>query len=280
MRTFVIICLILSLSLFNSVIAKDKLVSQANLRFSHKTHDANSVDCARCHINREGYSEPVPSGLPPGWQPLRKRPIVASGTDLIFSQNNEIDDTFGRPGEKRCLQCHFKTREKSDCALCHLETPGETIRDRQRLKEGFVFSHKKHEKFECSRCHEAITSWETLDGHMINSRMEDCLECHDGNEVKKDCVMCHNPTPRPADHTRNFEKKHGVAYRADPQHCRMCHEESSCIECHSQKPRSHTLAWVRHRHGIAARTNPQKCRACHSDPWVCSRCHSEEKLLW
>ena len=272
-----VVLLVLSLS---AVFSRDKLVSHANLRFSHKTHDQNSVDCARCHINREGSHHEAENMLPAGWQPLRKSGIVASTSKMLVSQDSSIDDTFGRPGEKRCLECHFKTREKSDCALCHLEKPGETMRERRRLKKGFVFSHQKHEKFECSRCHNAITAWETLDGHKINSRMEDCLECHKGTDVPKNCVMCHSPTPRPVDHTRNYEKKHGIAYRSDPQHCYMCHEESSCMDCHSRKPRNHTLAWVKHRHGIAARTNPQKCQACHTNPWVCARCHNDGRSPW
>lgn len=276
--TFIVV-LLLVLSL-GTVFSRDKLVSHANLRFSHKTHDQNNVDCARCHINREGSQVNDAPMMPPGWQPLRKSGIVATGTNLIFSQHGDIDDSFGRPGEKRCLQCHFKTREKADCALCHLETPGETQRERKRLGKNFVFSHQKHENFECAKCHLAITNWENLDGHKIKSNMEDCLECHTGAEVPKNCVMCHNPTPRPLDHTRNYEKKHGVAYRADPQHCNMCHEESSCIDCHSRKPRNHTLAWVKHRHGLAAKTNPQKCQACHSDPWVCARCHNDGRAPW
>lgn len=273
MKRTILVCIVFSLMCLNFTFGRNKLTSEATLRFSHQTHDKNSVSCARCHVNREGNGKALPPMVPSGWQPLRKTPIVATGASLIFSQNDEIHDSFARPGEKRCLKCHFKTREQSNCVLCHLETPDKTKRVRERLKAVFVFSHKKHEKFECSRCHPAITAWATLDGNQIHSTMEDCLVCHTGAEVPKNCVMCHNPTPRPADHPRNYEKKHGVAYRSDPQQCRMCHEESSCIDCHSRKPRDHTLAWVRHRHGIVAKTNPQKCQACHSDPWVCSRCH-------
>lgn len=251
-----------------------ELKTQANLRFSHKTHEKNSVNCAVCHVDREPPPSAEPA-VPPGWQPLRPTSIVATDAGGIFSQKPEVDDTFGRPGEKRCLECHFKKREKSDCGLCHMETPGPTQRKRQRLKEGFNFSHARHAKFECSRCHQNITDWENLDGHMISSQMEDCLTCHNGKDAPKNCVMCHKPTPRPADHTQNYEKKHGMAYRSDPQHCRMCHEDSSCVECHSRKPKDHTLAWVRYRHGLAAKTNPQKCQACHSDQSVCRRCHTD-----
>ena len=247
--------------------------TQANLRFSHKTHDKNSVSCATCHVDREVSAPESAPGMPAGWQPLRRTPIVDSAAGSVLSQKPEVDDTFGRPGEKRCLECHFKTREKADCGLCHLEKPGHTERERHRLKDVFKFSHQKHAQFECSRCHQGITNWENLDGHYIAGRMTDCLECHDGLNTPKNCVMCHSPTPRPEDHTRNYEKKHGMAYRSDPRRCSMCHEDSSCLDCHSRKPRDHTLAWVKRRHGLAAQTNPQKCQACHADKQVCRRCH-------
>lgn len=244
--------------------------TSANLRFSHKTHEKNSVSCAVCHVDREGATADMPT-LPPGWQPLRKTPVIASSAGMLH--HPQVDDSFGRPGEKRCLECHFKTREKSDCGLCHYEKPGYTERERNRLGDQYVFSHARHRQFDCSRCHPGITSWENLDGNYIKGKMKDCLECHNGNEAPKNCIMCHSPTPRPADHTRNYEKKHGVAYRAEPHRCQTCHEDSSCLDCHSRKPKDHTLAWIRHRHGLAAKTNPQKCQACHSDPWVCKRCH-------
>ena len=114
-RLILVLILLLSLSL-GTVFSRDKLVSHANLRFSHKTHDQNNVDCARCHINREGSQNEHKSSLPSGWQPLRKSGIVATGVSMIFTQHDDINDTFGRPGEKRCLECHFKTREKADCA--------------------------------------------------------------------------------------------------------------------------------------------------------------------
>lgn len=265
-----ILCLVIAAGILPGADYK----TQANLRFSHKTHEKNSVNCLVCHVER---SE-MPAQMPPldgGWQPLRKTPILATDVATLIKQDLSVDDSFGRPGEKRCLVCHFQTREKSDCGLCHLEKPGYTERTRIRLKKGFVFSHNRHAKIDCSRCHPGVTSWENLDGHKIKGKMINCLECHNGKDAPKNCIMCHSPTPRPADHTRNYEKKHGMAYRAEPHRCRTCHEDSSCLDCHSRKPKNHTLAWVRHRHGLAAKTNPQKCQACHSDQWVCKRCHND-----
>lgn len=112
-------------------------IPSANLRFSHKTHTQNSISCITCHVDREPTHNTDTQAIPPGWQPLRNTKIVASSSG-VFSQKYEINDKFGRPGEKRCLECHFKSREKSDCGLCHLEKPGPTARTRKRLDADFV----------------------------------------------------------------------------------------------------------------------------------------------
>lgn len=139
--------------------------------------------------------------------------------------------------------------------------------------KGAVFPHDKHSKEDCLACHPKVTDWENLDGTMQDTSMKGCLSCHNGLKAKKNCTMCHQKTPRPKDHTRNYERKHGIAYRSDPQSCRACHEDSSCLACHATRPRDHTLAWVSRRHGFSALSNPDRCAACHGDKNVCRRCH-------
>ena len=243
---------------------------KADLRFSHKTHYAQGMTCEQCHFEEP---EKVP-GLPEGWQPLRPSRIVTPGSGEVKGPHGERG-SFGRPPEKSCLQCHFKERNKRECSLCHLERNGPTHRVRRRIRFGARFPHDKHKKHDCLECHQKVPGWDDLNGVMQDTSMKGCLECHNGVKAKKTCVLCHDPTPRPRDHVRNFERKHGIAYRADPQNCRMCHEDSSCVACHSRKPKNHTLAWISRRHGFAARNNPDRCRACHSDPYVCLRCHAE-----
>lgn len=263
------ICLLVCLPAI--VALASRYIPEANLRFSHKTHALNNVDCIQCHFdNRTNTQQEESTKIPEGWKPLRQTPAVASKP---YAMQSGFEGTFGRPAEKTCLQCHYGSREQSDCALCHYETPGPTTRTRKRLDDLFVFSHEVHENFDCTKCHKGITNWKHLDGHYIQGKMKDCLECHDHIKAPQNCLMCHSPTPRPADHTRSFRERHGTPYRANPQSCYTCHETSSCMDCHSRKPRSHTLSWVRHRHGISAQTNPQRCQACHSDRWVCQRCH-------
>jgi len=185
--------------------------------------------------------------------------------------------TFGRPSEKTCMQCHFRKRRNKECGLCHLEAPGPTDRERVRLPKRTRFPHEVHVKTDCLDCHTKINDWETLDGKMQDSSMAGCLACHNGVKAKKSCTMCHDPVPRPLDHVRNYENKHGLAFRDDPRSCRACHEDSSCVACHTLKPRSHSLAWVSRRHGLTAMSDPDSCKACHTDPHICLRCHDAWK---
>lgn len=201
----------------------------------------------------------------------------ASASTSTTPSPGTLAPTFGRPPEKTCMQCHFRTRRHKDCGLCHLGPPGPTERDRSRLPPPMRFPHEAHAKSDCLDCHPKVSDWETLDGKMQDSSMAGCLACHNGVKVKKTCVLCHDPTPRPKDHVRNFENKHGLIYRMNPGNCRTCHEDSNCVSCHSQKPRSHTLAWVSRRHGLTAMSNPDSCKACHTDPHICLRCHDDWK---
>ncbi|NLI76875.1 MAG: hypothetical protein GX442_10585 [Candidatus Riflebacteria bacterium] len=211
------------------------------------------------------------AGTPPGPAALDGPPDAASAPPALAP-------TFGRPPEKTCLTCHPRSRHGKECGLCHLGRPMPTERDRKRLPEGIRFPHEAHKDTDCLDCHPRVTDWETLDGTMQDHRMEGCLKCHTGVKVKRDCTLCHDPTPHPKDHVRNFEEKHGLAYRADPHRCRTCHEDSSCVACHAQRPRSHTLAWVSRRHGLTAASRPDSCKACHTDPGVCLRCHDSNRL--
>ncbi len=271
----------------------------SSLRFSHKTHYDQNVRCERCHVDS---GEPASRGpTPPGWMPLEPSRILRDAHPRIIiegDQSFELDlpgpepfngeaasgspaatqtasltPTFGRPPEKTCLECHPRQRNRKECGLCHLGVPAPTERVRRRLPTWVKFPHDAHKTSDCLDCHPRVTAWETLDGTMQDLTMTGCLKCHTGVKVKKTCTLCHDPTPHPADHVRNFADKHGLAYRADPQRCRTCHEDSSCIACHAQRPRSHTLAWVSRRHGLTASTRPESCKACHSDPGVCLRCH-------
>lgn len=276
--------------------AAEHFEQKSNLRMSHKSHTDRRIRCEACHRTGEPSADPKP-GLPPGWAPLKPSRIAdapqiiledepptpaASGTvsgneppPAASPQVAVKAGPFGRPPEKLCLSCHYHRKSRSDCGLCHLGKPGANVRDRKRIGHGATFSHEKHQKTDCLECHPKAEAWDTLDGTMQDTSMAACIACHNGVKAKRDCTMCHEKTPRPADHGRNYERKHGVAWRSDPASCRMCHEDSSCLSCHARKPRDHTLAWTARRHGISAEANPDRCNACHSTKDTCRRCHRD-----
>ena len=292
-------CLLLALPalLPPAVSAADPVEVKSNLRMSHKSHADRRIRCEACHRGGEPSADPTP-GLPSGWTPLKPSRIAdapriilddapatpsagASGTQGLAEAPSAASPEiaakagFVRPPEKLCLSCHYHRKSRSDCGLCHLGKPAPTIRERQRIGHGAVFSHEKHAKTDCLDCHPRVEGWENLDGTMQDTSMKGCVACHNGVKAKRDCTLCHAKTPRPADHGRNYERKHGVAWRSDPASCRMCHEDSSCLACHARKPRDHTLAWTARRHGISAQANPERCDACHASKDTCRRCHRD-----
>ncbi|MBF0408980.1 MAG: hypothetical protein HQM10_16655 [Candidatus Riflebacteria bacterium] len=255
----------------------DKIIAfteKSNLRFSHKTHADAKIKCELCHSDGSqkdsGWEVLKPSRLNSLPQITFEEPDVASSASSVASATA---GTFGRPAESLCLSCHFKERKKSDCGLCHLGNPTKTYRERNRITLKPGFSHSRHKKADCLECHSDAEKWDSLDECNVNTFMTSCLKCHDGIKAKNACKLCHSPVPRPSDHGRNYERKHGTAYRVDPKSCRTCHEDSSCLSCHSRRPKDHTPAWVARRHGISAQSNPMKCEVCHPNNEVCSRCH-------
>ncbi|MFZ2958229.1 MAG: hypothetical protein WA705_15175 [Candidatus Ozemobacteraceae bacterium] len=261
-------------------------VLKSNLRFSHKSHADARIRCEACHRT----SEP-PAEATDGWAPLKTSRITslpvgvieetasttesASGTSESVSGMSSSANPFGRPPEKLCLRCHYHRKSKSDCGLCHLGKPLPTQRERARVSHGATFKHDQHAKVDCIECHVRTEKWETLDGSMVKTTMASCCECHTGVKIKKTCTLCHEKTPRPDDHGRNYERKHGIAWRSEPQSCRPCHEDSSCLACHAKRPRDHSMAWTARRHGISAQADPDRCAVCHSTKDVCRRCHPQ-----
>lgn len=244
----------------------------ANMRFSHASHYQQNISCETCHTQ----SAKKDLKAPDGWVPLRPSRVSGGKPDskTIEEVNASGTGSFARPAEKVCMACHSSARRKNDCGLCHLGKPMKTERDRARIKSGTLFPHEKHSKHDCMDCHPKIGEWDNLDGKQQDTSMEGCVACHNGVMAKKACTLCHAKTPWPKDHTRNYERKHGISYRSDPQSCKMCHEDSSCVACHAQRPRDHTLAWISRRHGFTAKSNPDKCDACHSNKEICLRCHA------
>jgi hypothetical protein len=101
--------------------------------------------------------------------------------------------------------------------------------------------------------------------------MRDCDRCHREQKVANECATCHRTLRTdvaPSTHAFQWKKVHGATARrhglATVDDCSMCHQESSCAQCHAaEAPDNHGDYFRRRGHGLFARMDRQNCAACH-----------------
>jgi hypothetical protein len=221
------------------------------LAFSHRVHvQEQALDCVSCHESFAVAEEP---GMP-----------VLDG----------------------CLFCHAEMEPPEDPARRI-----ETLFDDQSFRAAHVaalddevrFEHLRHVGAvgECATCHHGIETSERVGGALALS-MDDCVRCHEREGQPDACAACHSEISTawmPPTHLRNWRRAHGEASRlidAEPSdRCSLCHEESTCAECHrSEPPQNHNANWRLRGHAIVAMIDRDNCAACH-EPASCDRCHAE-----
>ena len=235
--------------------------------FSHKQHTLDeNIECSTCHS--------------------------AVATDGV--------EKYGMlPKMMDCLTCHMEPFNASNCSYCHLtETPGPL---NVPVHEHMNFSHAQHAALvnwdkQCLDCH-AKAHVVTQAGDKKLPPMELCLSCHQEWYDNLNCMNCHNGfdkiglKPLSAfSHAGNFTEFHGALARSQTMLCAQCHEESFCVECHSQSrialppdlafPDNTSRHWMHEgdfisRHPIEARFSSGQCIKCHS-PNFCRDCHERE----
>lgn len=150
-----------------------------------------------------------------------------------------------------------------------------------------VFSHatEAHAGEPCSTCHGETASEETT-GVPPAARSHDvslpsmalCFKCHDGKSVTAECFECHltnRKDRKPGFHDGLWPRHHKQAAEAEAYKCALCHVQSDCKGCHSErKPISHTARFERSTHGRMATHDRQSCATCH-DTSFCENCHSQ-----
>lgn len=219
--------------------------------FSHAIHvGQEALECINCH-------EDVAVGDEPG-QP---------GLDGCLFCHAEIDPE--KPAERRIDQL-FEGEEFRAAHVSHLE-------------DEVAFSHLKHvaADLECAACHRGIEANAQV-GPELALTMLDCTECHGRVGVRDECATCHTQVDSgtiPASHDDNWSRRHGRVYRAaqpgTANRCSICHQESSCAECHAtEPPHNHDANFRLRGHGILARIDRENCATCH-EPTACDRCHAD-----
>lgn len=141
------------------------------------------------------------------------------------------------------------------------------------------FDHSAHLAYvddgKCSVCHvEGAKS--------VVPERKVCLDCHDDaflKDVQMPGLKTHGPV---------WALNHRPFAKADEYNCQICHEQSSCLECHKSRPADEFGEWGNnmtnvHRsdfqvtHPIAARTDQQLCKSCHENKF-CVECHKDFNL--
>lgn len=254
--------------------------------FPHKPHIDGGIECAQCHKNiKESMSTTIGADIP-------DRKICSECHDEagrysknvkyryrqaykfnhrvhVAGQGMDCKDCHGAlytkdivgqkeiiPKMEYCYQCHDNVTATQYCALCHLDP----------VKPG---DHKK--------------AWNKLHGKKASSDKKQCLSCHTG---KESCLRCHKGDRAAYRyHTPNFEFSHKYESRLSLKHCRACHSERQCRDCHKssgvnyQYPplkRRHPLGWTNRAssnfHGRGGKRNISSCTTCHT-PNDCNYCH-------
>ncbi len=218
----------------------------------HAEHQREADWCSRCHLQREGL-RPA-DHLAEGWL----RGHGGSGSSAVAAHGASFACTTCHPGETSCAACHrlqiphpsgFAANHKAvawagkgDCMNCHTQA-------------GCDDCH--HERKPASHEKDPFLHYDT--GLLAASR---CDTCHAGSAYCNDC----HKTEKPASHTEGWN--HGKAALSFEQHCRFCHQESTCKDCHRIEmphPGSFIAAhWAE---------DTSTCGRCHQDRTNCDACH-------
>ena len=264
----------LAITAFTTV--NDNGINKTNkdiIKFSHKTH-SGSIECDECHT---------------------KVPTSTSLTDRLI------------PEKAICAGCHDVEDEKN-CNTCHYEDINEPLIQK---KSQLYFNHQLHksgDKLVCLNCHKGINEVNyAFQAPDKNPSMKSCTVCHNEDSAAPSaCQNCHMSTAnlKPASHQIvNFNKNHKVMYNANPDDCKMCHNNDFCENCHvastgfsnsntskdfytpyspnnnstsinqQQITTVHDLNY-RYTHGIDVKNKSSECTTCHQKETFCVECHS------
>jgi hypothetical protein len=208
----------------------------------------SEVTCQMCHVSTKLQDRALYTARMAGEFYLDILPI---------SRNPKLQ---GAPPNDTCESCHIDLRSVS---------PAGDLR----------IPHKAHVevlKIDCVACHETLVHTKNINGGHAPT-MEMCLKCHNGKKAKNACDTCHTDKGMPQDHkTPDWQVVH--SQKKNQVDCQKCHgwTEKWCAECHSRKPKAHTVDWrATHQDEVEKRRN---CEACH-DGTFCVKCHGEVPQL-
>lgn len=110
----------------------------------------------------------------------------------------ETESFASLPSIDTCMLCHETplTESPEEEKIRTLASEGKPI-EWQRLfrQPAHVFySHRRHvgiARLECRQCHGDIGESTQPPGRVLNLTMDDCISCHEQNQLESGCVDCH-----------------------------------------------------------------------------------------
>ena len=244
MQTYITLSVISALAFFH-VSAVQAQISE--LKFSHKLHSESvGAACTDCH----------------------------NAAESALANDNLLPDM------ESCYTCHDR---EAECSLCHTDVDNAKA---EPLITSYVakFPHVKHisDKTTCESCHSGIAASTTVAGKHLPG-MITCSGCHDDMAKPGYCYDCHakGEKLKPATHTLDWPKAHGVKMQTAKEECKMCHTDDQCIVCHKKgnlDRSAHPLNYI-NNHGLAAKGNKEQCLTCHDDQGYCVSCHQSQMVM-
>jgi len=229
--------------IYSKAVATTPLVKYG-MRFSHKIHLSEGLECTKCH---KAISESS----------------LASDSNL--------------PGTGICSECHQV--KPLECTACHFTLGSDGYVPASHDKALWSTWHKnqaERDDYLCSDCHKG-----DIRLHLDQDIMPG--PGHSLEEKTKECSNCHRGDIRPEQHGNNYILTHGVDAKVNSSRCNVCHRRAECRDCHMDTGvnlthgddihgRTHPVGWLLTGHHAPARNNLSSCIGCH-DEQKCLACH-------
>lgn len=230
---------------------------------------SNPRVCSACHQSQHAaLEESVHKG-----QRCYSCHLDAGPWSIVQAKTDEFFDMYPSkvfPGDYR--DPGIRT-SRGACASCHRNVIDKTVESK-----GLRINHAACAKdpARCDRCHSGVAHPASLRWERI-SIMDDCVLCHEQNNVSNACDLCHEGRLR-IDRIQSgpWQVTHGARWRATHgmgklETCRTCHKDTDCMKCHVV-PIPHPPDFLP-THGPVAIKEQKACMSCHLDRRWCDACH-------
>jgi len=258
-------------------------------------------DCDTCHAQLAPEAEPVQTYYLRTLPAPVERPAVEIdvGAPTSMGQCTFCHEMIDQPAGSPILTFGHGEHLKRDyeCTACHEAFPHQPD---GTVRPAMISCYRCHTldhgvqgevaSLGCYDCHPESFELAPADHNVAFMSDEHSEQAYEGIEQ---CAMCHSPrlcaachvggaTMRngvvsqpviPADHqTPNWQPDHGARFLGQEGACSICHDNSTCVECHiTSMP--HPTNWVTLHASGNGFVVQDDCGVCHADRSYCQECH-------